>query len=105
MATYEIKLQNSVNQTFNVNLGTGAYNMRLLWCMALEGFWALDINDDLMNPLVLGAALVAGVDLLGQYESLGMGGHLFCGTDGNWLLPPTKDNLGGTAHLIWEPYS
>jgi hypothetical protein len=107
MARYEIKLT-PADQAFTCSLGGVTYKMQLRWNPALEGVWVLDIHDSNNVPIVDGLALTAGVNILGQYDYLyigGTGGYLYCGTDGQWTVPPTQTNLGVVGHLIWEPYA
>lgn len=100
----EIVLQ-PINQIFPVQLNGVTYNMRMLWNSADEGGWTLDIADADMKLLVCGVPLVAGANLLEQYKYLDIGVELFCGTDGDHLIPPTHDNIGSTAHLYWVAWA
>ncbi len=100
---YEIPFQ-PVDQKFNVTLGGVFYHMRLMWDDQGDGAWILDINDQTDTPLIHGIPLVGGADLLGQYGYMKFGGYLYCVTDGQPYVPPTKDNLGKNSHLVWQPY-
>ena len=108
MATvYEIPLQPNA-QTLSITLGDTTYNLRLIWTWVPYGTWILDINDQFGTPIVQGIPLVTGVDLIGQYSYLNIGGfgnagYLFCGSDGDPTTPPTYENLGKTARLWWQP--
>jgi len=107
MTRYEIKLT-SIDQSFLCTLGGVSYRMTLRWNSALVGEWILGIHDANDKPIVDGIALVAGINLLGEFDYLyigGTGGYLYCGTDGQWTVDPTQTNLGVTSHLIWEPYA
>lgn len=106
MAVFEITLA-PFDQQITVALGERLYRMTVRWCDALEGFWALDIDDQEGDPIVHGVAVVGGVDLLSPYRylNIGGGGFLYAVTDGKPLIPPTRDNLGITSHLLWEPYA
>lgn len=104
MTVYEIPIQ-PVDMLFNVQLGNLTYHMRTRWDEAEEGGWILDISDGEDTPLIHGIPLVAGADLLEQYDTvnIGGGGHLYVYTDGQPFLPPTQENLGLNCHLLWEP--
>lgn len=99
MKAYEILLTGGQNQTVSVVLINITYRFTLQWREAAQT-WFLDIADDAGDPLVQGIALVAGSNLLHQYQYLGLGGGLvvMCdtGTDA-----PTFENLGVSAHLLF----
>ncbi len=103
---FEIPLQ-AGNQTFLVTLGTVAYTLAIIWRDPAGYF--LDIADSQGNPIVGGIPLLPGVDLLGQYAYLAIGGSPGAGTltvvsDGvDPLVAPTYDNLGTGSHLYWTP--
>lgn len=100
---YEIALTPE-QQIFTVDLVGKLVKMRFLWNDSEEGGWTLDIYDIDDNPMIMGIPLVAGVDLLAQYFYMGFGGFLYVTTNGDWRKPPTIDNLGLNAHLLWEPF-
>jgi hypothetical protein len=102
---FEIALS-PFDQRFVAGLGENLYNMTIRWCDALEGSWILDISSQEDEPIVHGIAVVGGVDLLGQYRylNIGGGGFLYAVTDGQPLVPPTRENLGLNAHLLWQPF-
>ncbi len=103
---FEIPLQ-AGNQTFQIALGTVSYVLTILWRDPVGYF--LDISDTSGNALAQGIPLVTGVDLLGQYGYLAIGGSVGAGTltvvsDGqDPLASPTYDNLGTGSHLYWTP--
>lgn len=104
--SFEIPLKPSMQQKLSVELGGILYHLQLLWINSPDGgYWSLDISDRDEKPIACGIPLLAGEDLLGQFEYLGIGGisHLFCGTDGNLLVSPKFDDLGVNSHLWWEP--
>jgi Domain of unknown function (DUF6983) len=87
-------------QTFSISLNGVSYQLTLTWCDPAS-CWLLEIDDANGNQIVAGIPLVTGVDLLAQYEHLGIGGQLFAQTDGDPGAPPTFDNLGTTGHLYF----
>ena len=95
---YEVPLT-ATSQTFSISLVGVKYFLSVIWRDAVEGGWMLDIMDQNKTPLVCGISLVTGVNLLMQYEYLGIGGGLMVTTDGDPTAVPTYDNLGNTSHL------
>jgi hypothetical protein len=87
-------------QTLAVTLGGNQYNLRVLWNSAAS-CWVLDIYDASNNPVLLGVAIVTGVDLLRQFGYLNFGGKLIAQTDFNTLAPPTAENLGTNSNLYF----
>jgi hypothetical protein len=87
-------------QTLSVTLGGNQYNLRVLWNNAAS-CWVLDIYDASNNPVVLGIAVVTGVDLLRQFGYLNFGGQLIAQTDFDTLAVPTADNLGTNGNLYF----
>jgi hypothetical protein len=59
----------------------------------------LDIADASGAPVVSGLPLLPGVDLLGQYGHLGIGGALIVMLDSGAGDAVTFNNLGTSAHL------
>lgn len=101
MAFYEIPLGPS-QRTMTIALGGVTYGLRFYYADAPEGGWAFDLSDVQGNPLLCGAPLVDGADILGQYGYLGVPGRLWLTNDVG-SGPLTYDNLGVTWHLLFEP--
>jgi hypothetical protein len=97
--TYTIPLT-TTPQTLSVSLGGSQYNLRVLWNSAAS-CWMLDIYDASNNPVVLGIAIVTGVDLLRQFAYLNFGGQLVAQTDFDTFAVPTADNLGINSNLYF----
>lgn len=122
MATwYEIPLVAQA-QSFSVQLDGVSYTMELMFHEANAGMddapvgadtsspgavfdtnvldgWALDISDDTGNPIVCGIPLIPGIDLLYQYQYLGIGGALMVIVDGIPDGVPDFAGLGTLGHL------
>jgi hypothetical protein len=98
--TFEIPLTPAA-QTFLVTLVGVQYQFTLQWRDAEEGGWTLDIADSGGSPIVSGVPLVTGVDLLAQYQYLGIGGELWVQTDVDPAAVPTYDNLGTASHVYF----
>lgn len=99
MNIYTIPLANKP-QRFGLTLLGVNYEFIITWRKAM-GAWMLDINDQEGNPLVLGTALVTGLDLLGQYQELGIGGQLIMVGDDPYNWAPTENNLGLNNQLYF----
>jgi len=97
LQVYDIPLS-AQSQRQSVVLLNVTYTFTVQWRDA-AGLWFLDIADASGNAIISGIPLVAGADLLGQYDYLGIGGALICSTDGDLTANPTKTNLGGASHL------
>lgn len=103
MTVYEIPTGPS-QRTMTVALGAATYDLRLFYADAPDGGWAMDLSDAAGDPLVCGVPLVTGIDLLGQYPDLGVGGALFLLSDGaDPQAVPGYADLGVTSHLLWKP--
>lgn len=96
---YEIPLS-AKPQSFNITLAGVQYNLTVKWNM-VNATWVLDIADDTKTLLVGGIPLVTGVDLLGQYQYLGINGVLIVQSDYDADALPTIDNLGTNSQLIF----
>ena len=100
MAVYEIPTGPS-QCTMTVALGGTTYGMRLAFADAPEGGWFLDLSDVQGNPLLCGAPLVEGADILGQYAYLGVPGHMWVMREAG-SADLSYDNLSVTWHLLYE---
>jgi hypothetical protein len=96
---YEIPLI-AQNQTKTIKLSGKSYKITIKWNGASNS-WLMDILDSSGNGVLRGIPLVTGVDLLGQYKYLNLGGQLVVQTDGNLVAIPTFSNLGDKSHLFF----
>ena len=95
----EIPLQ-PTPQTLAVSLLNVTYNLGVWWNDdPAAQCWMLDISDAQGNPILLGVPMITGIDLLEQYEYLGLGFHLIVQTDNDVDAVPTFANLGSNGHL------
>ena len=99
MTAYEIPLS-STDQIFQIPLGGVTYTLTSKWCAPMLA-WTLDIADANGVALVSGIPLVTGVDLLEQYQYLGIAGQLVAQTDGDTFAVPTQSNLGVSGRLYF----
>lgn len=99
MNYYEVPLS-PTPQRFSITLAEVQYSCLLYWNI-YTSTWCLDIADAEQRPLVTAIPLVTGVDLLGQFQHLGFGGHLVVQIDGTPYGLPTYANLGQQARLIF----
>jgi len=86
-------------QKLTVLLGNVYYQLNVQYRDALEGGWYLDIADNTGVPIVQGIPFVTGVNLLEQYDYLGIDADLRVQTDNDPDKLPTFENLGITSHL------
>lgn len=87
-------------QTFSINLAGADYSLRLLWCKP-SASWTLDMFDVNGVAVLEGIPIVTGVDMLGQYAHLGIGGKLIAQTDHDPSAVPTLTNLGIAGRLYF----
>jgi hypothetical protein len=111
-------------QTFSIQLAGVTYTMRLMFHEANAGIsgapvgvdtleqnvvvdtnvldgWVLDISNSTGEPIAFGLPLIPGIDLLYQYQYLGIGGALMVIVDGNPDGVPDYSSLGDTSHLYF----
>lgn len=98
MKTYEIPL-NAFAEEFNVEIQGVNYLLRTKWNEPLQA-WTLDIGRSENDWLIRNLALVAGENLLQQYEHLKLGFGLIVVIDSDENADPTEANLGTDSHLI-----
>ncbi len=98
MTAYEIPLTPQP-QSFRIDLLGTEYKCTLGWCGPQEA-WSLDIANSDGVPIIQGIPLVCGVDLLKQYEYLGLPGRLEVQDLADVDSPPTFDNLGVNSLLF-----
>lgn len=103
MTPYEVPLSPEP-QTFIIALAGVNYRLTTSWC-GPAGHWILDIAQTGGEPIVAGIPLVTGVDLLKQYEYLGLGGKLFVQSAGDATAIPNFEGLGVASKLyfVTEP--
>lgn len=99
MTPYEIPL-NPTPQRLAITLSGVLYQLVVKWNVSAS-VWVLDILDANETPILTGVPIVTGVDLLDQFEYLGLGGKLYALTDHDPDLPPGFTSLGATGHLYW----
>lgn len=102
----QIPITPAQNQSLAINLNGTDYRLRLMWNDEANdgsGTWMMDIGDGQGVPIVCGIPLVAGVNLLGQYEYLqiGRGGAMFLFGVNHSTESPTFYNLGSEWQLYF----
>lgn len=101
LTLFQIPLQN-IPQRFEIALGTVTYTVENRW-NSIAGYWELDWYDATGLPLVMGMALLGGVDLLDPYPQLGGNTAalvvLTAGADNG--ATPTLDGLGVDSQLYY----
>ena len=85
------------NQQFTTQISNVTYTNRTLWRDAVG--WDIDLRDSAGTDIIAGIPLVTGVDLLAQYQHLGLGFALWVVCDAEGQEYPTKTDLGSGSHL------
>jgi hypothetical protein len=98
MAVNEIPL-NPYPENFLVTLDDKEYTMATSWC-ASASTWMLSVSTS-AGPVLSGAPLIPGVDLLAQYTNLGFKGQLVAQVDHDKYAVPSFSGLGITGHLYY----
>lgn len=83
-----------------ISLGGIQYQLQITWNNIAQ-IWVLNISDNNGNAILNGIALTCGLDLLGQFEYLNLGGSLYAQTDNAPNAVPTFTNLGEQGHLYF----
>lgn len=102
MAVYLIPTS-PAQQIFDIDLQNKTYTFRLLYNKFMET-WTFDLYDENKNPLVMGAPLVTGVNLLDQYAYLGIKGQVVIYTEGDRDRLPSIDGLGVDTNIFFVEY-
>lgn len=104
MSQQIIPLDNSPNQTFSVSVnvnGAAATFFLALRYNEISGYWALSISDSNQSLLLSGIPLVTGVNLLRQYQYLGIGSLYVLNATGEASDSPDDTDLGTGFVLAW----
>lgn len=96
---YEVPLT-AEPQRLTVTLSGTPWFLTLSWNIPM-GVWLLDFANANQEPVLSGVPLVAGCDILGQYQYLGFNGSLVAQSDASEFLPPDFNNLGTTARVLF----
>ena len=100
MTAYEIGPLSAIDQRFQIPLNGVTYQLTIKWC-APAAAWTLDIADEGGTALISGIPIVTGIDLLEQYQHLGIAGQIVAQTDGDTFAVPTQTNLGTAGRLYF----
>lgn len=100
--TFEIPINISLPQIFNVSLANVLYTFTVYWNNQPDGGWILDIDLAATGaaiahslPLVTGAKITSGL------EYLDLGGFLFIDNPSNNGVVADFDNLGSDVKLCF----
>ena len=102
-----IPVNNTPNsiQTFKLTLDGGKRNinikLKLRYNDLLSDWTAAIFNNSTGELLIDNMPLVCGVDLLGQYQYLGLGHAFIMPTTETTLMMPDNKTLGSTFILCW----
>lgn len=87
-------------QSFTIQLNGVEYKVTAKWNFYAD-VWVVDIDSTSEVPILLGVPLVAGADLLQQFEYLGFGGSLVVQSDSDPYQNAGFETLGLTDHLYF----
>lgn len=100
MKAFKIPFTN-VPQRFAISLAGKDYVLQNVW-NSESNSWEISMFDgDTDAPIFASLPLVTGVNLLRQYEYLGIAGSLYVYTDGDDTAVPTETNLGVESNLYF----
>lgn len=89
-------------QRFEIDLGGTEYTIQCRWNQEslswIVDVWRADTDEQLFSNF----PLLAGADLLEQFQHL-IRGSLYIYTDGDENADPTHDNLGNESNLFFIP--
>lgn len=97
MAFFEIPL-NPYPEKFGVTINAKDYLGSTRWSVPLQ-CWVMALSDSQGVPILLNLPLIPGVDLLGQFEYLGLSAKLIATTDYDPAAAPGYSELGSVGHL------
>jgi hypothetical protein len=84
---------------FRIMVGNTDYWFQTQYREAEEAGWVLDLLDANEQPMIMGIALVAGLDLMWQYHHMGVGFSLVLKTRED-RGTPTYESLGTDDELL-----
>ena len=103
-----IPLTSAPNQTLTavLNVNGRALTLQLRLCYNTQaGFWAMDISDQVGNPLVTSRPLLTGAwpagNILEAFEYLRIGAAFIINQSGTGDIP-NDTNLGTAFLLLWD---
>jgi hypothetical protein len=111
MAQQLIPLDNSPNQTWQVTVSINGIVQTffvLLDYNEIAEYWVMSVFDSNQNPLLNDVPLVTGLNLLRQYQYLGIGSLYLLNVSSSTnpvtseVDYPDNTNLGTTYQMIWS---
>lgn len=88
-------------QQFDITLSGVPFTIVSQWNRFID-IWEISLLDKNNNlPVIVALPLVTGINLLSQFEFLGIPGSLIVYTDGDELAVPTYENLGDSSNLYY----
>jgi hypothetical protein len=99
MKAYDIPLKPQA-QTFAIALNGTTYHLTLSW-NTISLCWVLDIADEGDVAIIQGIPVVTGLDLLYQYQYLGIKGSLVVQTDYDPSVVPGYGSFGVDGHIYF----
>jgi hypothetical protein len=99
-----IKLTNKPNQTFKTTIPGDTRNLSFKLFISYNrqaGYWVLSIYDTTNNPIIANIPMLAGYDLLGQYQYLNIGSIYILNVGDQTQSDPNETNIANFV-LAWK---
>lgn len=103
MTPYEIPTTPR-HERFRITLSGTEYQITQRYCQGAQA-WVVNIDQADGTPRVRGLMLVTGVDLMSQFEHLGLAGAIVVQSDDVVDKVPSYATLGQTGHVYYLPDS
>jgi predicted Zn-dependent protease with MMP-like domain len=104
MSYYQIPVDSSPNQEFDITVPVDGNNLQLHLSFTyntIANYWVMSVADKNKNMLVMSIPLVTGTNLVGQYNHLALGSAFLVKTGDSALNYPDSDSLGNEFILLW----
>jgi hypothetical protein len=105
MPAQVIPLDSSPNQTWQTSVNING-TVVTFFCEAnyneIAEYWTISISDQNQNLLLSGQPMVAGLNLLRQYQYLGIGSLYLINVSGTDEDSPSANDLGSNWQLVWS---
>jgi hypothetical protein len=101
----QIPLTAEPNQKFSVKIPGNTKNLTLNFTLSyntMAKYWVLGIYDANNNALILGIPLLPDINLLGQYQYLGLGSCALLNTGDQSVISPDDTNLATNFSFYWD---
>jgi hypothetical protein len=105
MPAQVIPLDSSPNQTWQASVNINGAVLTFFVTVSyneIAEYWVMAISDANQNLLLSDVPLVAGLNLLRQYQYLGIGSIYLINVSGSDEDSPGENDLGSAWQLVWS---